>query len=146
MLRHILDGKQRNLIFTFEKKREVRSPLPTQPNFLVFGKYIIENMEFLYFSQKQLAREIESRLVIIECAGYVFWQLFSRLLNNILFETSEWTLQQKSLNSFIQSGVGEERRAGVYSVSIDLYHHSRRLSSFTSSTVRALRCRGIAWY
>ena len=24
---------------TFEKKREVRSPLPTQPNFLVFGKY-----------------------------------------------------------------------------------------------------------
>ena len=25
---------------TFEKKREVRSPLPTQPNFLVFGKYI----------------------------------------------------------------------------------------------------------
>ena len=26
---------------TFEKKREVRSPLPTQPNFLVFGKYYI---------------------------------------------------------------------------------------------------------
>ena len=25
---------------TFEKKREVRSPLPTQPNFLVFGKLI----------------------------------------------------------------------------------------------------------
>ena len=25
---------------TFEKKREVRSPLPTQPNFLVFGKYV----------------------------------------------------------------------------------------------------------
>ena len=25
---------------TFEKKREVMSPLPTQPNFLVFGKYI----------------------------------------------------------------------------------------------------------
>ena len=24
---------------TFVKKREVRSPLPTQPNFLVFGKY-----------------------------------------------------------------------------------------------------------
>ena len=24
---------------TFEKKREVRSPLPTQPNFLVFGKF-----------------------------------------------------------------------------------------------------------
>ena len=26
---------------TFEKKREVRSPLPTQPNFLVFSKYNI---------------------------------------------------------------------------------------------------------
>ena len=25
---------------TFEKKREVRSPLPTQSNFLVFGNYI----------------------------------------------------------------------------------------------------------
>ena len=25
---------------TFEKKREVRSPLPTQSKFLVFGKYI----------------------------------------------------------------------------------------------------------
>ena len=25
---------------TFEKKREVRSPLPKQPNFLVFDKYI----------------------------------------------------------------------------------------------------------
>ena len=25
---------------TFEKKREVRSPLPTQSKFLVFGKYV----------------------------------------------------------------------------------------------------------
>ena len=25
---------------TFEKKIEVRTPLPTQPNFLAFGKYI----------------------------------------------------------------------------------------------------------
>ena len=25
---------------TFEKKREVRSPLPTQPNFLVFGNIV----------------------------------------------------------------------------------------------------------
>ena len=24
---------------TFEKKREVKSPLPTQPNFLIFGKF-----------------------------------------------------------------------------------------------------------
>ena len=27
---------------TFEKKTEVRSPLPTQSKFLVFGKYIAE--------------------------------------------------------------------------------------------------------
>ena len=27
---------------TFEKKREVRSPLPTKPNFLVFGKYYMQ--------------------------------------------------------------------------------------------------------
>ena len=27
----------------------------------------------LYFSQKQLPREIEPRLVIIVCAGYIFW-------------------------------------------------------------------------
>ena len=30
----------------------------------------------LYFSQKQLLREMEPRLVILECAGYIFWQLF----------------------------------------------------------------------
>ena len=29
---------------------------------------------YLYFSQKQLLREMESRLLII--AGYIFWQLF----------------------------------------------------------------------
>ena len=28
---------------TFEKKREVRSPLSTQSNFLVFGKYMTRN-------------------------------------------------------------------------------------------------------
>ena len=31
---------------------------------------------YLYFSQKQLPREMESRLVIVVCAGYTFWQLF----------------------------------------------------------------------
>ena len=36
-------------------------------------------MHILYFSQKQMPREIESRLVIIVCAGYIFWQLFLRL-------------------------------------------------------------------
>ena len=38
------------------------------------------SVRILYFSQKQLPREMESRLVIIECAGYIFWQLFLRLL------------------------------------------------------------------
>ena len=40
---YILDGTRHvspDFIYfkTFEKKRKVRSPLPTQPNFLVFGK------------------------------------------------------------------------------------------------------------
>ena len=30
----------------------------------------------IFFSQKQLTRKMNSRLVIIECAGYIFWQLF----------------------------------------------------------------------
>ena len=30
----------------------------------------------IYFSQKQLPREMMSRLVITECAGDVFWRLF----------------------------------------------------------------------
>ena len=33
---------------TFEKKRRVRSPLPTQPNFLVFGKYIYIYIIYMY--------------------------------------------------------------------------------------------------
>ena len=32
---------------TFENKREVRSPLPTQSKFLVFGKYYKQNFKFL---------------------------------------------------------------------------------------------------
>ena len=31
---------------TFEKKTEVRSPLPTQSKFLVFGKYTIHYVKF----------------------------------------------------------------------------------------------------
>ena len=30
----------------------------------------------VFFSQKQLPRKMKSRLVIIVCAGYTFWQLF----------------------------------------------------------------------
>ena len=33
-------------------------------------------MLLLYSSQKQLPHKMKSRLVIIECAGYIFWQLF----------------------------------------------------------------------
>ena len=32
----------------------------------------------LHFSQKQLSRIMKSRLVITNCAGYIFWQLFLR--------------------------------------------------------------------
>ena len=37
----LVDKSPRTFIYftTFEKKRRVRSPLPTQPNFLVFGKF-----------------------------------------------------------------------------------------------------------
>ena len=35
---------------------------------------------FLYFSQKHLSRKLETRLVIIEFAGYISWQLFLRRL------------------------------------------------------------------
>ena len=34
------------------------------------------NIRFIYFSQKQLPCKIKLRLVIVECAGYIFWQLF----------------------------------------------------------------------
>ena len=37
-----------------------------------------------YFSQKQLPFEMKSRLVIIECTGYIFWQLFLRQLYLII--------------------------------------------------------------
>ena len=38
----------------------------------------------LYFSQKQLPCKMKSRLVIIKCADYIFWQLlcgYSRIKN-----------------------------------------------------------------
>ena len=37
---------------------------------------VLVNLIILYFSQKQLPRKLKTRLVIIECAGYIFWQLF----------------------------------------------------------------------
>ena len=34
----------------------------------------------LFFSQRQLPHKMKSRLVMIECAGYIFWQLFVQRL------------------------------------------------------------------
>ena len=39
---------------TFEKKREVRSPLPTQPNFLVFGKYLNNKLNIKYSEKNNI--------------------------------------------------------------------------------------------
>ena len=35
---------------------------------------------YLYLSQKQLPRKMKLRFVIIDCVGYIFWQLLLRLL------------------------------------------------------------------
>ena len=48
----------------------------------------------LHFSQKQLPRKMKLRLVIIVCAGYIFWQLFLWELylgayHNIVYDTLE---------------------------------------------------------
>ena len=37
---------------------------------------VIDCPSKVYFSQKQLPRKMKLRLVIIDCAGYIFWQLF----------------------------------------------------------------------
>ena len=42
------------------------------------GKFIV--LVSVYFSQKQLLRIMKSRLVIIQCAGFKFWQLLLRRL------------------------------------------------------------------
>ena len=76
----LLDKSPLTFIYftTFEKKRKVRSPLPTQPNFLAFGKYTTHYN--IFFSQKYLPHIMESRFVIVVCEGYTFWQLFLRRL------------------------------------------------------------------
>ena len=42
------------------------------------AKISIVVLPLIYFSQKQLARKLKSRHVIIECTGYIFWRLFLR--------------------------------------------------------------------
>ena len=45
---------------------------------IVNGKNTRDNVRppLVYFSQKQPPRKLKTRLVIIECAGHIFWQLF----------------------------------------------------------------------
>ena len=38
---------------TFGKKREVRSPLPTQPNFLVFGNIVLVNTYSIIYGKDE---------------------------------------------------------------------------------------------
>ena len=38
------------------------------------------NSLLLHFSQKHLSRKKKSRLVIVDCAGYISWKVFLRLL------------------------------------------------------------------
>ena len=54
----------------------------------------------LHFSQKQLPREMESRLVIIMCAGYIFWQLFLRRL--YIFLSSVTNASQRKGRAFLK--------------------------------------------
>ena len=49
-----------------------------QRSVLTFLIVMLQPQHYLYFSQKQLPRRMKTRLVIIMCAGYNFWQLFSR--------------------------------------------------------------------
>ena len=51
---------------------EVRSPLPTQPNFLAFGKYICIHMEFLQVSYVKCSTGKGScyRRVKLFCCGF----------------------------------------------------------------------------
>ena len=49
---------------TFEKKREVRCPLPTQPNFLVFGKY-----NYIHKTIEKARREGSGRAGLLRAAN-----------------------------------------------------------------------------
>ena len=56
----------------------------------------------LYCLQKQLPRKMKSRLVIEECAGYIFWQIFLRRLQYATTNYSKLAgLLQKGLASVI---------------------------------------------
>ena len=50
--------------------------------------YTIYIYIYIYVSQKQLPRKMKSRLVIIQCAGNIFWQLFLRRLILIILHNN----------------------------------------------------------
>ena len=57
------------IIFVYNYKHLIASPLR--------GKTFLPHCHMqLLFSQKQLPHKMKTRLVIIKCAGGIFWQLF----------------------------------------------------------------------
>ena len=58
--------------------REI-DPADAERKSLRYDDYLSFEMQ-LYFSQKQLPGKMKSRLVILECAGYIFWPLFLQRL------------------------------------------------------------------
>ena len=61
------------LLMIQKSEFSLRLPNISPTLYLIYSFYI-------HFSQKQLPREVKSRLVIMECTGYIFWQLFLRRL------------------------------------------------------------------
>ena len=83
-------------IFALEKLFITTIPalgLSTEQLSRLFLLVILRNRHLdniLYFSKKQLLRKMKSRLVIIECAGYIFRQLFLRQLYFICLTCSQF--------------------------------------------------------
>ena len=51
------------------------------PDLIAYCPDYLPDLIAYYTSQKKLPRKMKSRLVIIECAGYICWQLFLRRLH-----------------------------------------------------------------
>ena len=75
----------------------------------------------LYLSQKQLPRKMKTRLVIIECAGYTFSQLFFWrfyfTLHLRLKEFSETASSRLSIEEFESVDLGEEEDPPAFKAS-----------------------------
>ena len=79
---------------TFEKKTEVRSPLPTQSKFLVFGKY--HNCKFTKFDTKlnvQIPVEFRSKVFTVTGTGISvdLWYIPRSFESGLLWEPDEIT-------------------------------------------------------